>query len=151
MDDIPSNGGRLYRPRNRIGRFDESTFGEHELRLHGCPRGNSIPAGSHFQVYGTDGPLIEQWIHEQPELGEQLHPDLPMVAAEVVWAVRYEWARTVEDVLARRNRALFLNARAAIAMAPAVARWMANELNRDATWQSSQILAFEQIAKNFVP
>ena len=95
--------------------------------------------------------MIEQWIHEQPELGEQLHPDLPMVAAEVVWAVRYEWARTVEDVLARRNRALFLNARAAIAMAPAVARWMANELNRDATWQSSQILAFEQIAKNFVP
>ena len=123
----------------------------HELRLHGCPPGNSISPRSRFQDYGTDGPLIEQWIHEQPELGEQLHPDLPMVAAEVVWAVRYEWARTVEDVLARRNRALFLNARAAIAMAPAVARWMANELNRDATWQSSQILAFEQIAKNFVP
>ena len=95
--------------------------------------------------------MIEQLIQEQPELGERLHPDLPMVAAEVVWAVRNEWARTVDDVLARRNRALFLNARAAIAMAPAVAQLMANELNCDAAWQASQILAFELIAKNFVP
>jgi len=123
----------------------------HELRLHGCPLGNSVSASSRFPFYGTDGVLIEQLIQEQPELGERLHPDLPMVAAEVVWAVRNEWARTVEDVLARRNRALFLNARAAIAMAPAVARWMAKELNRDSAWQSSQILALEQIAKNFVP
>ena len=123
----------------------------HELRLHGCPIENSSSAASRFQVYGTDGPLIEQLIQEQPELGERLHPDLPMVAAEVVWAVRNEWARTVDDVLARRNRALFLNARAAIAMAPAVAQWMANELNCDAAWQASQILAFELIAKNFVP
>ena len=54
-------------------------------------------------------------MRSQPALAEQLHPDLPYVAAEVVWAVRVEMARKVEDVLARRLRALFLNAKAAVA------------------------------------
>ena len=45
-------------------------------------------------------------------------------AAEVIWAVRHEMARTVEDVLARRLRALFLDARAAVDMAPKVAALM---------------------------
>ncbi|HUP80077.1 MAG TPA: glycerol-3-phosphate dehydrogenase/oxidase [Pirellula sp.] len=123
----------------------------HELRLHGCPLESTVTTDARFQLYGTDGPLIEQLIREKPELGERLHSDLPICIAEVVWAVRHEWARTIEDVLARRNRALFLNARAAIAMAPTVARWMAEELNRDPEWQSAQILAFEQIARNFIP
>ena len=133
----------------------------HELRLHGCPSSGpvpsgpvpsgSVPSGSQYSYYGTDGPSIEHLIREQPELGERLHPDLPIRAADVIWAVRKEWARTVEDVLARRNRALFLNARAAIEMAPVVARWMAIELNRDASWLSAQVLAFEQIAKHYVP
>ncbi len=121
----------------------------HELRLHGCPTAKA--AASQFSVYGTDGPLIDQTIRERPELGARLHPDLPLVAAEVVWAVRNEWARSVEDVLARRTRALFLNARAAIEMAPAVAQWMAIELNRDALWQSSQVIAFERTASRYVP
>lgn len=123
----------------------------HELKLHGCPLDGSMPISSRYQSYGTDASLIEKMIEVQVELGEQLHPDLPIRAAEVVWAVRNEWARTVEDVLARRTRALFLNARAAIAMAPEVAQWMAKELNRDAAWQSTQINSFEQIAKNYIP
>ena len=61
-----------------------------------------------------------------------LHAQLPYTGAEVVWAARHEMARTVEDVLARRTRALFLNARAAAAMAPEVARLMAGELGWDA-------------------
>jgi glycerol-3-phosphate dehydrogenase len=43
---------------------------------------------------------------------------LTYTGAEVVWAVRHELALTVEDVLARRTRALFLNARAALRTAP---------------------------------
>ncbi len=123
----------------------------HELRLHGCPPSGFAFSGAPCSVYGTDASLIEQLIQGRHELGEQLHPDLPIRVVEVIWAVRNEWARTVEDVLARRTRALFLNAQAAIAMAPKVAQWMAVELNRDAGWQASQIFAFEQIAKNYVP
>jgi glycerol-3-phosphate dehydrogenase len=59
-------------------------------------------------------------------------------------------ARTVEDVLARRTRALFLNARAAIAMAPRVADLLARELGRDERWQRGQVQAFQETAQNYL-
>ena len=78
-----------------------------------------------LRVYGSDAPAIEAMERDDPALAEPLHPALPYTGAEVVWAARHEMARTVEDVLARRTRALFLNARAAIEMAPRVAALMA--------------------------
>ena len=69
--------------------------------------------------------------------------------AEVVWAARHEMARTVEDVLARRTRALFLNARAAEAMAPAVARLMAGELGWDTSRETAEVTAFSALAKGY--
>ena len=95
--------------------------------------------------------MLDQLIHEQPQLGTRLHPNLPIRVAEVIWAVRNEWARSVDDVLARRTRALFLNAKASIEIAPIVASWMASELGRDASWQSDQVFKFRQMAKNFLP
>jgi glycerol-3-phosphate dehydrogenase len=85
-----------------------------------------------------------------PEAGAKLHPDFPYIGAEVIWAARAEMARTVEDVLARRMRALFLNARAAIAMAPKVAELLAKELGRDAAWQQAQVNAFRAVAAGYV-
>jgi glycerol-3-phosphate dehydrogenase len=79
-----------------------------------------------------------------------LHPALPYCAAEVVWAAREEMARSVEDVLARRIRALFLNAKAAIQMAPRVARILAAELGRDQRWQESQIRGFQEVAQGYL-
>ena len=66
-----------------------------------------------------------------------------------MWAARHEMARTVEDVLARRTRALFLNARAAEAMAPEVARLMAGELGWDAARQAAEVAAFSALAKGY--
>jgi glycerol-3-phosphate dehydrogenase len=82
--------------------------------------------------------------------GERLHPDLPYIAEDVFRAVRTEMARTVEDVLARRTRALFLNARVALAMAPQVATLMADELGRDAAWQAGQMQSFADVARGYV-
>ena len=79
----------------------------------------------------------------------RLHPELPYIAAEVVWAVRKEMARTVEDVLARRTRALFLNAGASLKMAPAVADLMAPELGADNAWKSRQLATFSAVAANY--
>ena len=79
-----------------------------------------------------------------------MHSALPYTGAEVVWAVRFEMARTVEDVLARRTRALFLNAQAALAMAPRVAELMARELNCDDAWKAQQLHAFEETGRNYV-
>jgi glycerol-3-phosphate dehydrogenase len=79
----------------------------------------------------------------------RLHPALPYTEAEVIWAARAEMARTVEDVLARRTRALFLNAHAAIAMAPRVAELLAQELGRDESWQREQVACFKEVAARY--
>ena len=100
--------------------------------------------------YGSDAPAIQQLMRTQPELAKQLHPALPIYAAQVIWAARFEMARTVDDVLARRTRALFLNAKAAIDMAPAVAALLASELGCDSTWKSQQIEQFASIAEHYV-
>jgi glycerol-3-phosphate dehydrogenase len=117
-----------------------------DLRLHGCPQDQVVSSSSIGAVYGCDADLLEQLIRQTPSLGERLHADLPIRGAEVVWAVRHEWARTIEDVLARRTRALFLNARASLEMAPAVGQLMASELNRDENWQAAQRAAFRRTA-----
>lgn len=103
----------------------------------------------HLAVYGADAPAIRDLILVDPSLGESLHSDLPYCGAEVVWATRHEMARTVEDVLARRTRALFLNVVVARAMAPRVAQLMAAELGRDASWQASQVQAFKATASGY--
>src|SRR6185437_12014771 len=85
------------------------------LNIHGA---NSDAASGPFSLYGSDAPAIRKLIADDPSLGNPLDSELPYVAAEIIWAARMEMARTVEDVLARRTRALFLNAKAAIRMAP---------------------------------
>jgi len=84
--------------------------------------------------------------HDDPPL----HPQLYYTSADVVQAVRNEMARTVADVLARRTRALFLNARAAIDMAPTVAAIMAAEFGRDRNWQSDQVSPFVALADRYL-
>lgn len=101
-------------------------------------------------VYGADAPAIQNVMRADPTLAAPLHPALLYRGAEVVWATRFEMARTVEDILARRTRALFLNARAAIAMAPRVAELMAAELGKDEAWQGEQVRAFLEIAKGYI-
>ena len=101
-------------------------------------------------VYGSDAALILALAVAQPEMAERLHASLPYIAAEVVWAVREEMARTVDDVLARRTRSLFLNAKAAIAMAPRVAALLAKELRRDAEWERQQVAEFTAMAAHYV-
>jgi glycerol-3-phosphate dehydrogenase len=103
-----------------------------------------------LSYYGSDAPAIRQLIDEDAALGRQLDAQLPYVEAEAVWAAREEMARTVEDILARRTRALFLNAKAAIRMAPGVAALLARELGRDKKWQTDQVEKFNQTAGGYL-
>jgi glycerol-3-phosphate dehydrogenase len=118
------------------------------LRIHGYQV--SPQEFGKLGVYGTDAAEIRKLIEDDSRLGETLHPELPYVKAEVIWAVRREMARTIEDVLARRTRALFLNARAALKMAPTVAHLMAPELGWDDAAQTRQLTAFREIAANYL-
>ena len=102
-----------------------------------------------LRMYGADAAGIQELIRATPSLGAQLHPELPYTAAEIIWGARHEMARTVEDALARRTRALFLNARAAHAMAPAVARLMATELGWDASREAAEVAGFTALAEGY--
>jgi glycerol-3-phosphate dehydrogenase len=100
--------------------------------------------------YGADAAAIRALAVQHPELAEALHQQFAILRAEVVWQARHEMARTVEDVLARRTRALLLNARASIEAAPVVARLLAGELGRDEAWQRAQVDAYTQLARGYV-
>jgi len=120
----------------------------HHLHIHGFHK-EAKEFGS-LAVYGTDACGIRELIERDARLGELLHPALPYVKAEIVWAVRHEMARTIEDTLARRTRAIFLNARAASEMAPAVADLMAAELGWSERAKDDQITAFRAVASNYI-
>ncbi|WP_439622017.1 glycerol-3-phosphate dehydrogenase/oxidase [Gemmata sp.] len=114
-----------------------------ELRLHGsAPPDPTDP----LAIYGTDAAAVRQLMAADPSLAAPLHPALPYCGAEVVWAVRAEMARTLLDVLTRRTRALYLNARAAVEMAPQVADLMARELGRDPAWAAEQVRSVREAA-----
>jgi glycerol-3-phosphate dehydrogenase len=129
-----------------------------ELADQPCVTRTLAVHGSHDQAeqfgelryYGSDAPAIQQLMAERPEWSQQLHPDLPIYGAQAIWAARHEMARTVDDVLARRTRALFLNAAAAMAMAPQVAKLLATELGQSADWVAAQCGTFENMARNYL-
>ena len=104
----------------------------------------------HLALYGSDLPGLNALIHHQCDLSELLHPALPYIAAEVIWGARHEAARTVEDVLARRTRALFLDARASLEAARGVAALLAGELGRDDSWQAGQVAQFSALAEGYI-
>ncbi|MGA9414456.1 MAG: glycerol-3-phosphate dehydrogenase/oxidase [Terriglobales bacterium] len=125
----------------------------HHLRIHGFQEAATEETAKQFgalAVYGSDAHEIRKLIETDPDLGEPLHPALPYVKAELIWAARQEMARTVEDTLARRTRALFLNARAALAMAPTVADLMAAELSWNEITRTKQLNAFRDVASNYL-
>jgi glycerol-3-phosphate dehydrogenase len=130
-----------------LARLPEKPCVTHHLNIHGF-HASSDRFGS-LSGYGSDAPAIQALMDEDASLSKPLHPALPYVAAEVVWAARHEMARTVEDILARRTRALFLNARAAIDVAPCVADLLAAELRRDQAWKEAEIASFRNVAANY--
>jgi len=99
--------------------------------------------------YGADAPEIESIVRNDESLGERIHPDLPIIGAEIVWAAREEMARTVDDALSRRTRALILDAAAASAAAPRVAELLARELSRDEAWAAEQARRFQNLARSY--
>jgi glycerol-3-phosphate dehydrogenase len=131
-----------------LARLEERPCITQQLAVHGAGPGAGASDG--LAVYGTDAAHIEQLSRESPQQGARLNSELPIIAAQVIWAVRQEMARQVEDVLARRTRALFLNARAAIEMAPEVARLMAAELGQNSGWQETQLRNFASTALAFL-
>lgn len=114
------------------------------LKIHGAAE--SVAAGP-LDEYGSDARELLALIARDSGLAAKIDPALPYIRAQVVYAARSEMARTVEDVLARRTRALLLDAEAAVRCAGAVAAIMARELGRDAAWEAAQVRDFTELAR----
>jgi glycerol-3-phosphate dehydrogenase len=130
-----------------LGKLRDEPCVTKNLHIHGYTE--DFAALGDLEVYGADAAQILALAEADPSLGERLHPALPVIGAEIVWAAREEMARTVEDALARRTRALFLNSAAAVGMAARAASLMAAELNRDGDWVIRQTSAFHQLAQQY--
>ncbi|MBK5274184.1 MAG: glycerol-3-phosphate dehydrogenase/oxidase [Desulfuromonadales bacterium] len=119
-----------------------------QLHIHGWQE--TIENGP-WGVYGSDTAQLTELAGQEPAGNGLLHPRLPYRVCQVSWAVRHEYARSVEDVLARRTRALFLDAAASMEAAPGVARLMALELGCDDGWQKRQVSDFLKLARGYLP
>ena len=131
-----------------LGKLPKADCTTETFRIHGYKE--NVDHSNPLYVYGSDVPELERLCAERPEWKEPLHDRLPYMKGEVVWAVRFELARTVEDVLARRLRALLLDARAAVDSAPFVAEILAGELQQDDAWKKRQVEEFTELAKAYI-
>jgi glycerol-3-phosphate dehydrogenase len=103
-----------------------------------------------FRIYGEKADEIRKMIIESPEMGELIEPRLPYTKAEIVWICRNEMPVKLEDMLARRTRALFLDARASVTAAPLVAELMAAESGYDSVWKEEQIREYSKLIINYL-
>jgi len=115
------------------------------LKIHGHMDG--VDHSDPLYWYGSDRQQLDALVDADPGMGELVSKKLDIIKAQVVWAVRGEMARTLEDCLARRIRSLQLDALEALRIAPKVASIMAVELGKDQGWENSQVEAFTRIAK----
>jgi glycerol-3-phosphate dehydrogenase len=133
----------------RVGALPVRPSTTADLPLHGWEAGPDHGDGA-LSVYGSDAPRLRALAGENPDWNQPLSASLPYRAVEVIWAVRHEAARSVEDVLARRTRALFLDARASLEAAPRVAALLGAELHRDQAWQDRQVASFRELAEAYL-
>ena len=129
-----------------VGGLDEKKCVTEHLHIHGY---SNTSWDSTLHVYGSEKVKLKRLIKENQVLGEPIADGLAFTKVQIVWGVRNEMARTVEDVLARRTRCLFLDARTSISAAPMVAEIMAEELNKSGEWVLDQVESFTEIAKGY--
>lgn len=131
-----------------IAGFERKHCETEKLQIHGWT--HQKIEDEYLEVYGADAPKLISLIKEDTSLDEPLHNDLPYKAVEVVWGTRNEMAKTLDDMLSRRMRALMLNARASVAIAPKVAKLMAKELGKNAEWEKQQVEEYTMLAKRYI-
>ena len=131
-----------------IGGLDETPSVTSNMPIHGYVKNFEETDSLHF--YGSDAVKIKDIMNDNPKMAQPIVKGYPYVLAEIVWAVREEMARKVEDFLARRIRLLLLDARASIEAAPVVAKIMARELGYNKKWQKEQIEAYTSLAKEYI-
>jgi glycerol-3-phosphate dehydrogenase len=133
-----------------IGGLPERQCVTETLQLHAWTSPHAAATNEALEVYGSDTQHIARLIQAEPSLAEPLAAGLPYQRAHVLWAARHELARTVEDVLARRTRMLFLDAQTSINAAPVAAQLLAFEFGHDDEWTAAQVAAYRKLASGYL-
>ncbi|MEQ1553024.1 MAG: glycerol-3-phosphate dehydrogenase/oxidase [Ferruginibacter sp.] len=131
----------------QVGNLKNTACKTRNLKIHGCTNDSSV---TNLSVFGTDAIAINEMIKKDISLAEKIHPNFDYTKAEVQWVIENEMAITVEDVLARRIRLLFLDAKAAMETAPLIAKMLATYLQKNEEWQQNQIDTFNNLASNYL-
>lgn len=117
------------------------------LKLHGyIEREEALKIPEYFRVYGSDFKHLSQ----MEGFNNKIHTDLPLNKAQITFAIEFEQAKTVEDILSRRTRSLLLNAKATIEAAPKVAEIMMHKLGKSEEWKNEQIKSFKEVATKYL-
>lgn len=131
----------------RKGMLDKRPCVTHDLHLHGYMLNDRH---NRLHIYGTHARDIEELTRTRPEWARTLHSRLPYTEAELRWICREEMPYKLEDILARRTRALFLDAAASLEMASEVANIMAEELGLDEQWKKNEIEEYGKLVENYI-
>jgi glycerol-3-phosphate dehydrogenase len=131
-----------------VGGLPERACCTQNLHLHGYDP--SLNPLEHFSTYGTDIKKVRALARSAKHLRAKLHPNLPYTEAELVYAIRYEMARSVEDLLCRRTRSILLDARASIDIAPLVSKLLAKELKKSKKFAQTQCRAYTKLAHTYL-
>ncbi|MSR69719.1 MAG: glycerol-3-phosphate dehydrogenase/oxidase [Phycisphaerales bacterium] len=134
-----------------VGQLEPRPCVTESLRVHGWLARDdaATPSEDWMRVYGCDAPAVRAVCGEKSGWNASMHARLPYALGVAAYAVRHEMARSTEDVLARRTRALLLDAAAASEVAEQVAKVVANELGRDGAWAARDAAAFRELAKGY--
>jgi len=131
-----------------VAGLDERDSVTEDLRLHGWLK--NAEAAEPYEMYGSDALALKKIGEEKEGWNQPMHPNLRCKPSEVIWGVRSEMARTVEDILARRTRSLLLDARASMEIAEPVAELMAAEMGRDQEWIKDQVEQYKELAEGYL-
>jgi len=132
-----------------VGELPERKCLTHHLPVHGFESETELTANP-LSVYGKDGTRIEDIGHQSFSNDRYLSESLGIEKAQIIWAIREEMARTLEDVLARRTRALFLDAKESLRIAPEAAKIMAAELGQNPQWIQIQLESYDVLASRYL-
>ena len=131
-----------------IGELPERKCITHHLLIHGYNINNE-DHNDPMTAYGLDRDRVQSIEEESDKYKGYLSESLQIRKTQIIWAVRKEMARSLEDVLARRTRALFLDVNESFRIAPEAAQLMAYELNRDSKWIDDQLARYNKLAKGY--
>jgi glycerol-3-phosphate dehydrogenase len=116
------------------------------LPIHGFTVQENV--GDPLYYYGSDKASVNKMIEETAN--GWISQKLNIHKAQVLWAVREEMARTAEDVLSRRTRALLLDAKESIRIVRVIAAFMAEEMHKDENWIDEQVKNYKAVAGNYL-